>query len=256
MLQAHSLLWHYLWVGPNVFLLGLAILSCRRKLYRQFPVFLIFAFVVAGEQFIVYAADVIPSVSAATFWRVFWAGLLVEALAKFALIAEIFGTVFGQYDSIAELGKRVIRGLGVVLVVVATVMAAYAPIDNLRYSFISHAHILDQTIYMVECGLLVFIFVFAGYFRLRWKHIPLGIALGLSVSACVHLGTWAVMANGGLLDKRYLLDFLNMATYHACVLIWCYFLLVPKKIATTSAVSLPENNLDIWNRELERLLQQ
>jgi hypothetical protein len=40
------------------------------------------------------------------------------------------------------------------------------------------------------------------------------------------------------------------------VLIWFYFLLVPQKIATTSAVSLPENNLDIWNRELERLLHQ
>ena len=101
-----------------------------------------------------------------------------------------------------------------------------------------------------------FYLCFCRLFRLRWKHVPLGITLGFSVSACVHLGTWAVMANGGLLDKRYLLDFLNMATYHACVLIWCYFLLVPKKIATTSAVSLPENNLDIWNRELERLLQQ
>jgi hypothetical protein len=47
-----------------------------------------------------------------------------------------------------------------------------------------------------------------------------------------------------------------MAIYHVCVLIWFYYLLVPEKIVTTSAVFLPENNLDIWNRELERLLQQ
>jgi hypothetical protein len=64
------------------------------------------------------------------------------------------------------------------------------------------------------------------------------------------------MANGGLLDRRQLLDFLNMATYHLCVLIWFYYLLIPQKSATTFAVLLPENNLDIWNRELERLLQQ
>jgi hypothetical protein len=62
------------------------------------------------------------------------------------------------------------------------------------------------------------------------------------------------MANGGIAHDR--LDFLNMATYQVCVLIWCYYLLVPQKVATTSAVSLPENNLDIWNRELERLLQK
>jgi hypothetical protein len=52
------------------------------------------------------------------------------------------------------------------------------------------------------------------------------------------------------------LVFLNMATYQVCVLIWFYYLLVPQKSVTTSAVFLPENNLDIWNRELERLLQQ
>lgn len=70
------------------------------------------------------------------------------------------------------------------------------------------------------------------------------------------MATWAVMASGALLDKRELLDFLNMATYHACVLIWFYYLLSPAKSTTVPAVSLPENSLAIWNQELERLLQQ
>jgi len=47
-----------------------------------------------------------------------------------------------------------------------------------------------------------------------------------------------------------------MGTYHACVLMWFYYLLVPEKVVTKSAVPLPENNLAVWNRELERLLQQ
>jgi hypothetical protein len=256
MLQAHSLLWHYLWVAPNFFLLVLAALLWRRKLYKQFPVFQIFAVVLAVEQLTLYVADILPSVSPATWWRAFWVGLLIEALVKFALIGEIFAHVFGRYDSLANLGKRVIRGFGVALVMGAAVAAAYAPIDNPRYSFISHTHILDQAIYMIECGLLLFIFLFAAYFRLAWNNASFGIALGLGVSACVHLGTWAVMANGGMMEKRHLLDFLNMVTYHACVLIWFYYLLVPQKSAVTSAVSLPENSLAIWNRELERLLQQ
>ncbi len=71
MLQAHSFLWHYLWVAPNLLLLVLAVLIWRRKLHQQFPVFLIFALVTAIEQFTLYAADVIPSVSGETFWYVF-----------------------------------------------------------------------------------------------------------------------------------------------------------------------------------------
>jgi hypothetical protein len=109
---------------------------------------------------------------------------------------------------------------------------------------------------MIECGLILFLFLFVACFRLTWDKATLGIGLGRGISASVHLATWAVMANGGLAHRYYLLDFVNMATYHLCVLIWFYFLLVPQKSVTTSTVPLPENNLDVWNRELERLLQQ
>jgi hypothetical protein len=256
MLQAHSLLWHYLWVAPNVFLLVLAFLIRRRGLHKQFPIFQIFAITIAIEQLTLYAVDVIPSVSGETFWRVYWVGLLIEAGLKFALVGEIFSLLFARYSSLANIGKRAIQGLGLILVTVATLTAAYAPVDNPRYSIISHAHILDQSIYLIECGLLVFLFVFAAYFHLSWSRMSFGIALGLAVSACIHLATWAIVANGRLLNQRHLVDFLNMATYHLCVLIWCYYLLVPQKEATKSTVSLPDNNLAIWNRELERLLQQ
>ena len=71
------------------------------------------------------------------------------------------------------------------------------------------------------------------------------------------VATWAIMANGGASNSaRNDLDFLNMATYHFCVLIWFYYLLVPGKVTAKSPVPLPENNLDVWNGELERLVHQ
>jgi len=42
MLQAHSFLWNYLWVAPNLFLLLLAILLWVRGFRRVFPAFLAF----------------------------------------------------------------------------------------------------------------------------------------------------------------------------------------------------------------------
>jgi hypothetical protein len=227
----------------------------RRGLHRQFPAFVAFALLASTEQLIVYAADIAPWVSSENFWRVLWAGLLVEGILKIVLMGELFAHVLGSYASVARLGKTLIRGVGALLFLIAVLGAAYVQRDNTHW-LISGAHILEQTIYLTECGLLLFIFLFAAFFRLTWDNAPFGIALGLGISASVHLGTWAVMANGGLLNQRHLLDLLNMATYHVCVLIWCYYLLVvPQKNATTSAVLLPEHNLDIWNRELERLLQ-
>ena len=56
-------------------------------------------------------------------------------------------------------------------------------------------------------------------------------------------------------STRVILAFVNMAAYHFCVLIWFYYLLVPNNVVAKSAVPLPENNLDVWNRELERLVR-
>ena len=178
MLQAHSLLWHYLWVAPNLLLLLLAVLLWRRKLHEQYPIFLIFAVVTPTELFVLYAADVIPSVSGDTFWRIAWGSLLVEALVKFALIGEIFSRVFGLYPSLAKLGRSFITGVGVVLVLLATVAAAHTPKDNIHW-IVSGAHILEQTIYLIECGLILFLFLFAAYFKLSWSRSAFGITLGL-----------------------------------------------------------------------------
>jgi hypothetical protein len=257
MLQAHSLLWHYLWVAPDLLLLLLAALMWRREHHKQYPIFLIFAVATATGSFAVYAADVIPSVSGNTFWHIAWASLLVDALVKFALLGEIFSRVFGLYPSLAKLGKSFITGVGVVLVFLATLAAAGTPKDNINL-IVSGAHLLEQTIYLIECGLILFLFVFAAYFKLAWSRSAFGITLGLGVSASVHLATWALMANGKFpAQYRIFLDFLNMAAYHVSVLIWFYYLLIPGK-----NISRPEDpppsghDLEIWNQELERLLHK
>ena len=256
MLQAHSLFWYYLWVGPNFLLLGLAFFLWRRGFQKLYPFFVAFAVVSAIDQLILFAADISTSVTPQAWWKIFWAGLIAEGLLKFAVVAEIFAAVFGTYPALTKLGKFLIRGIGVTLIFAAAAAAAYAPKDGL-FGIVSGAHLLEQTIYLIETGLLLFIFAFSAYFTLRPPNRPtFGIALGLAISACVHLATWAVMANGGLPDKRNLLDLLNMATFHVCVLIWFYYLLVPPKApAPQSVVPLPENNLELWNRELERLLR-
>jgi len=254
MLQAHSLLWHYLWVAPNVILLVLAILIWRRNLQQQYPVFLFYAVVSALVQLTVYAADVIPWVSATAWWYVFWTSLLVESLIKFALIGELFGRIFGMYPALAKVARLFIRGVGVVLVLVAAVAAAYTPKDS-NFRIVSGAHLLEQTIYLIVCGLILFLFRFAAYFKLNWNRSSWGVALGLGISACIHLATWALAANGNFPERyRIDLDFTNMITYHLCVLLWFYYLLAPQKSVTTSTVPPPDHSLEVWNRELERLI--
>jgi hypothetical protein len=255
MLQAHSLLWHYLWVAPNLFLLLLGILIAKRGLRSQVPGFFAFCWVGALGELTLYTADLLPSVPAGTFWGIYWVNTLAQALLKFFVIGEVFAGLSNFYPSIAQLGRLLIRGLTAVIVLIATFAAAYAPRDG-SFVLVSGAHFLEQTIYIVECGLLLFVVLFAAYFHLSWARLATGITLGLSISACVHMAVWALLANAGLpVWTRNILVFVKMGAYHFCVVLWFYYVLVPKNFTIRLSPPLPENTLDLWNRELERLLQ-
>src|SRR5581483_4516537 len=256
MLQAHSFLWNYLWVAPNVYLILLGIVMWKRGIGRRLPSFLAFAFLGAAGDLAAFCADVIPSVSAVNFWRVFWINLLIESLLKFVVIGAIFSLVFSPYPSIARVGKTIVSSVGALLVLISAVIAAFGHGDNVHF-LISGAHLFEQTVFIIESGLIISLFLFAGYFHLSWDRLSFGILLGFGISSCEHLATWAMVANASPSEHaRTLFDFVNMAASHLCVLIWFYYVLVPGRALVRSAVPLPENTLSVWNRELERLLQQ
>lgn len=272
MFQAHSFLWHYLWVAPNVYLFVLGLFIWRRGLNRQIPAFVAFALISSPGQLSVYLADVVPFVSPGAFWRIDWVSLSLEALLKFFIIGEVFSRVFSPYPSVSKVGKYLLSTVGALLVLIAALVAGLSRGDS-TFRLISGAHLLELTVFMVQCGLIVFLFLFAGYFRMPWDRISFGILLGFGVAACVHLATWATMTNLELsIHQRTLLDFLNMATFHVTVLIWYYYLLISKKkpkippkdnsddrgshSPSSGDTTDLENSLHEWNRELERLIHQ
>jgi len=255
MFQPHSVLWHYLWVAPNLLLAVLAGILWKQGLHKKFRGFYIYAWFQAVQWAVLYPMDLIPSVSAVDYWRIYWFSVLLESIILFVLISEIFADVFGSYAALARVGRLLIRWGGAFLLITATAIAARAPIDN-RIWLVSTSQIMQEAMYVVVSGLVVLLFVSAAYFRLAWNPRVFGIALGLGISGCVHLATWAIRANFGVVRNSNLLDIANLATSHVVVLMWYYYLLIPQKVATKSVVALPENNLALWNLELERLLQQ
>jgi hypothetical protein len=246
MLQPHSFLWHYLWLGPHVLEAALAALLWRRGIHKQFPFFVAYLVFDAIEQYTLWTMDVLPLswVSAQAWWSAFCTGAVIEGLLKFAFVLELFLRLVRSRPTVAKLGKRLFGCAGATLIALAAWAAAHAPIaDNFRLG--SYGHILEQTIFIVECGLLLFIFLFAAYHHLTWNRWALGIALGASISGSAHLGSWAIMANSGPLQWGYLLDFLNMATYHVCVLIWFYYLLLPFRPSAATVPTTSETKTDI-----------
>ena len=78
--------------------------------------------------------------------------------------------------------------------------------------------------------------------------------MGLGIFASVDLATAALRVWVGTpAAGSYVLDFVTMATYHCCVLIWLVYMLVPEA-ASESVAEVPHHNLEQWNAEMQRLL--
>jgi hypothetical protein len=262
MFEPHSLLWHYLWLAPSTLLLFLAVIVYRRGLHRDFPVFSLFAAVESLTVLALYVVDVMPFFSAVFYWKAYLVRMLIEVILKCALIAEIFSRLCKPYPSLSRLGQLLIQGVGAVLVLSAFLAAAQArPSDY--HPLIATSHYLNLVDFIIECGLLLFVFLFAAYFRLPWERLAFGIALGRGFAASVQLGTWALMSYLSLSRyQREQIDFVNMAAYHLSILIWYYYVLTTAKASSvavltmTSSSIVGQDNLDVWNRALERLLQR
>ena len=253
MLQAHSFLWHYLWVGPHVLLLILAFFFGDVDRHAGSPPFCLRRSSPALE--LPIRLDVLPFVLPKRYGTS-TGQICARRNPQVLLIGEIFAFVFGAYTSLARLGTILIRGVGIILVLTAALAAAYAPQDSL-FGIVSGAHLLEQTIYLIETGLLVFIFVFSAYFMSRPRAAILGIALGLAISACVHLATWGIAANSGAaaVEAGHPRFHEHGHLSHLCP----DLVLLPagsQESRREVCGPLPENNLDVWNRELERLVHQ
>ena len=126
MLQAHSILWNYLWVAPNLFLLVVGFLIWKRAISRHVPAFLAFTVLGALEGLAVFGADVASFISAENYWRIEWARLLIESLLKFLVIAEVFSRVFTRYPSISRVSRITVSVFGAALVLMAGLIAGFA----------------------------------------------------------------------------------------------------------------------------------
>ena len=121
----------------------------------------------------VFGADIAPFVGAPNFWLIAWINLLLESLLKFFVIGEICSRVFSRYSSISRVGRVLVSGFGGVLVLVAGLFAGFAHGDNPRF-LISGVHLLEQTVFIIETGLIFFLFLLAAYFHLSWDRLSFG----------------------------------------------------------------------------------
>lgn len=252
MVLFRGLIFQYLLIVPHLLLIAVVVALLRHRLYRQFPIF--FAYVI---QEIVQAAFMIPLVESRSLTFQHYAlpytvSLAVSTALRFGVIFEIFAYVFRNYSVINRLGKPMFRWLAVGLLLAALGSSFLAWGSNADH-FLLLLRVFDRTASFLQGGLLIVLFIFSAHLGLSWKSYVFGIALGLGINASADLAASAIRSQTGL-TYQTALNYLVMAVYHCCVLIWIFYLFAPERSYAPAA--LPQHDLETWNHELERLLKQ
>ena len=249
-----NILWYYLWVAPHL-LLGIVLFAMvRRGVHRSFPMFFLYTVFEILQFGVLFGISQSHLHFGDYYIRLFSGGVAVSSALRFGVIYEVFRQLFADYPALTETGNKLFRGVTIFLLLAGVGVAVFMPGKNVDL-LMQVTNTLDRTVSLLQCGLLLSVFVFSRYFALSLRSCAFGIALGLGTYASVQMATSAVLLYVGSTSNR-LPNFLTMGAYHCCVLIWVYYLAVPERHTRHAVHSLPEHNLDIWNQELHRLLQK
>ena len=220
-----------LWVAHPFLQATLVAIMLRRKLYRTFPFF--FAYIAFQ---IVSFAITFPFRDD-RYYRIFfdfyWLTTAISVVLGFLVIREIFLDVFRPYHTLRDLGSVLFKWAGLVMLMVAGVVAAStrASADDLMVNAILTS---QRSVRVVQCGLVLFLIVFARYLGVNRRQKSFGIALGFGAFALVEL---SLVAIGRQSITRELSGFLNMAVYNLAILTWTGYMLL-KSPAREDAASM------------------
>lgn len=241
-----ELLVRIFWIAAAIGLLFLAGLMFRKKLHREFPVF--FALVVA-ECLDSWLAMVLKAVSYKAYYIEYWTLATVITFLGFAVLREVFLHIFRPYDALRNFGKMLFRWSAAVLILIAAVMTLSStpltsnPVTNFILT-------LDRSVRLMQCGLVVFLYLFARQLGLTERHRVYGISVGFGVFASVHLMTvtlTALFPAATSPSMMYLLNVPYQLAWLATVVIWMVYMYRPEPERRRATVlELPES----WNYTL------
>lgn len=230
----------------------------ERGSYRQFPIFASYVTWRALRGVVLLAMNYAPFVTGNEYATAFAVGAALDAALGFAVISEIFKHLLSRYPALRKSAGVLFRWATVALLIMVITLARLAPAAGTG-RLMSGFFLLQRTVDVLLCGLLLSLLTFSGLFGLTRRSYVVGIALGLGILAGMGLATSAIRAQIEPIAPNQtfeIMELITHGTYLCSVLVWTGYLFIPERGSLNIVRALPDHDLESWNQELERLLHQ
>jgi len=247
MISLHFI-WLYLWVAPHVLLAVVAAVMLRSRRYREFPVFfsyLLFEIL----QFCILFAMMHLEWQMSIYVKIDMLGRAGSIALRFGMIQEMLEAPIASCAHLRRVSARILRCAAVVLALLAALFIGSLYSWTVR-DMIFPAYAINQTLNILQCGLLLFVFLWHRYLDLKMHNFVVGIALGMGLVAGLEPLVHA-LDDLRLVDPQ-IVDLLPMGAYHVSALVWLYFARVREEVTSESAVA-SLSDARKWAAELGRI---
>jgi hypothetical protein len=236
------------WISSWVLAVVLVAFILKKKLNREFPIF--FAFLVAGtvSDFINFTASM---VSYKAYYLAFWTGSAITTCIGFAVLHEIFAHIFRPYESLRSFGSNLFRWSTLVLLMIGIVMALSSS-SLTKEPVTSFIFTIDRSVKLMQCGLVLFLYLFARQLGLTEGHRVFGISIGFGVTASVHLVAITLRSRFPGMASMYVLNIANLVAYLAAVATWMVYMSKPEPERRRATVL---EQTESWNYALAAATQ-
>jgi hypothetical protein len=249
----HTVLLLFLWIVPPGLLGVVAAIFCKRRLYREFPVFFAYVLYEIAGFVSLFALHSVLGVTSEQYGYTFSAALLLGIALRFGVIDEVSKDLFRGSRLLKVSARRVLQCVAGLLLGVGVLLAVYAPGNN-SVRWHAGVSVVNRGAVMVQCGLLLALLLFSRFLGLSWRRPAFGIALGLGILTSVDLATSAIRVEFTSDVTREFLNLLITVASLVCVSIWIGYLWAPELEPAPVAV-VPRDEVETWNRELQQWLK-
>lgn len=237
-----------MWFSAPFLQLFCVYLLYRHKLLKQhvfFASYLLLLTLLNAIRFVCYSEF---GLSSWTYYSVYWVGTALANLATIAVLYEIFCAAFKPFTGLQDLAKIAFKWaagsilcIGLVVFLSNVAGSAGAPHHWLSAS----VHDFERIVGVMECALLIFLFIGSQQLGLSMKNRVFGFALGFGFDTLCKLVVYIALIISHPSKIPFWSQFLPMG-YFASLLIWVGYLLKPE--ASRESLHIPVTSpLLRWN---------
>jgi len=252
--MASSHLIQNIWLAQLVCQAALAVVLAMKRVWKEFPVFTAYSvWNLSGglARYVLY--NYFLSQNAKLYFYLFWIGEGISVLLGIAVVYEVFRHLFSLQSALRKVaGISFVVTVTFLFVLGGSVFYGPGPVGLQHLG--SGILLAEEGARILEVGLLMFLFLFAGAFGLHWRQPVFGIGMGLGIFTAVELVNMVLRSRLGA-GATDVLNVVRMLAYNSSLIVWLGYLLAPER--ATSAAAVPDRaQLEQWNQAIMELIHQ